>query len=427
MGRKKIVQYLNVFLGKKEVGTLVKQTNGAIEFRYSEKWIENGFGISLSLPLTDKVFAGDKAAFYFDNLLPDNKVVIEAIARKVGAESIQQFDLLSAIGRECVGALSFFPPGESPQFSSKMSVRLLKESDIAQRIRGLASDTPLGMDEGDFRLSLAGVQEKMALLYRKGKWFEPRGQTATSHILKKKMGTLAGGINFGKSVDNEWSCVFLAREAGISACNAEIVKFEDQRVLSVERFDRVWKDNFLYRIPQEDLCQAFGISPQGKYERSGGPSIAKIMEVLWRSNNAEEDRRMFFKTVMFNDLIYNTDGHAKNFSIYLTAKGFALTPMYDLLSAHFMAEKHSDRYKKLRSSLSVNGKYIFREITLNDWTAEAAKCGVSNETFDEICHELNQMFKDFRMTEKQIPREVDMAELKTIVKGSKARAQTLFG
>ena len=59
---------------------------------------------------------------------------------------------------------------------------------------GLASGNPLGMDDdGDFRLSLAGAQEKMARLFRKGKWYEPKGQTATSHILKKKMGLLCEG------------------------------------------------------------------------------------------------------------------------------------------------------------------------------------------------------------------------------------------
>jgi serine/threonine-protein kinase HipA len=426
LGRKKIIQHLSVYLGKNRVGTLIKQSNGAIEFRYLNEWVEKGYSISLSLPLEDKSFVGDRASFYFDNLLPDNKLIVDAIAKKVGAISTQQFDLLSAIGRDCVGALSFFPPEEVPVYTNKMSVRLLKESDIAQRIRGLTTDTPLGMEDGDFRLSLAGVQEKMALLYRKGKWFEPRGQTATSHILKKKMGILAGGISFEKSVDNEWSCLFLAKQVGIKTCNAEIVYFEDQRVLSVERFDRVWKDNFLYRVPQEDLCQALGISPQLKYERSGkGPSIFQIMKILEHSNNAQEDRKMFFKTVLFNDLIYNTDGHAKNFSIYLTKRGFALTPMYDLLSAHFMAEKHADRYKKLRSSLSVNGKYIFREITLKDWKAESEKCDLSSDIFEEICHELNQAVKKMDTT-SHLPPEMDRVEFKAIVKGIRSRCQVLF-
>lgn len=426
MGRKKITKQLNVFLEKNRIGVLTKQTTGAIEFRYTPEWIEKGFSISLSLPLEDKFFVGDQAAFYFDNLLPDNKIIIEAIAKKVNAESSRQFDLLAAIGRECVGALSFFPTDFTPVFAPKMSVRIIKDFEIADRIRGLATNNPLGMDEGDFRLSLAGVQEKMALLYHKGKWFEPRGQTATSHILKKNMGTIAGGINFDKSVDNECICLFLAKKAGIKTCHAQIVTFEDQRVLSVERFDRVWKENFLYRIPQEDLCQSFGIPPNLKYERSGGPSIRNMMKLLERSNNAEEDRKLFFKTVFFNDLIFNTDGHAKNFSIFLTRHGFALTPMYDLLSAHFMCGRHETRYKNLRSSLSVNGKFHYSQIGLRNWEKESQSCSLPSEVFDEICQEFLIFGKNLNSYQMDLSNDVDKDEYRKIIEGTKNRIWHVF-
>lgn len=424
MGRKKIVQNLSVFLGSKKVGVLTKQTNGAIHFKYTENWIQEGFPISLSLPLADRVFSGDKVSFYFDNLLPDNNLLLEAIAKKVHAESIQPFDLLNAIGRECVGALSFHQENEIPKTEPKMSVRLLKESDIAERIRNLATDNPLGMDEGDFRILIAGVQEKMALLSRKNKWYEPQGRSATSHILKKKMGTLAGNINFDKSVDNEWICLFLAKHFEIEACHADIISFEDQRVLSVERFDRLWKDNFLYRRPQEDFCQALGVSPQGKYERSGGPSIEKMMSLLQSSNNAEKDRKMFFKTAIFNDLIYNTDAHAKNFSLFITPIGFAMTPMYDLLSAHFLEKLKPDRYRTLRSSLSVNSKFIYKDITLADWRIEAKKCLLSGEVFEEMMEELRSSVDAIGNLRNKIPGEVDHAEFATITEGLRKRMRS---
>ena len=125
--------------------------------------------------------------------------------------------------------------------------------------------------------------------------------------------TTLASIDFQTSVDNEWICLYLARACGISAAKADIAIFEDQRVLSVERFDRIWKENILRRIPQEDFCQATGTSPILKYERKGGPSLRKMMTLLSSSNNATADRRRFFKTALFNDLIHNTDSHAKNF------------------------------------------------------------------------------------------------------------------
>lgn len=425
MGRKNIVTHLNVFLNSSHIGILTKQSSGAITFRYTDEWVENGYKISLSLPLADKFFSGEKASFYFDNLLPDNKSILEAIARKFGAKSIKQFDLLHKIGKECVGALSFFDEAETPHFTKKMRVRSLKEEDIAKRILGLSSDNPLGMDEGDFRLSLGGAQEKMALLKREGKWYEPKGQTPTSHIIKKKMGLLLGGIDFDKSVDNELICLLLAKRFGIKTCNASIETFMTEKILCIERFDREWKDHFLYRIPQEDFCQALGLSPQRKYERDGGPSIQAMMKILETSNNADQDRKMFFKTVMFNDLIYNTDGHAKNFSLFLTRIGFALTPMYDLLSAHFIYPQNQQRSLSLRSSLSVNYKYIYSEISLDDWKIEASKCKLSSSVFQEICEELSLHISQLPALMNDVKKEIDWEQFTLISDGILRRAKSL--
>jgi serine/threonine-protein kinase HipA len=424
MGRKKQTQNLNVFLNSKLIGVLTRKTSGAITFSYDKIWIKNGHAISLSLPLADEIFASEKAAFYFDNLLPDNIKILNAVASKVGANSIQQFDLLSAIGRECVGALMFFPENEKPVLQNKMVVRLLKTSDIAKRLRRISTTNPLGNDDdGDFRLSLAGAQEKMALLLRKDKWFEPKGASATSHILKKSIGQIAGNIDFSLSVDNEWLCLQLSKLAGIKTCSAEILNFEDERVLCIERFDRAWKDNYLHRIQQEDLCQALGFSPLKKYERDGGPTIRQIMDLLSKSNNSEADRKEFFKTVFFNDLIYNTDGHAKNFSIYITKNGFALTPMYDILSAHFLIG-NKDRYKKLRSSLSVNKKFIYPEISLKDWQIESKNCGLSADIFYQICDELKLFSKS--LIRFSVPKNIDSKHAKLVLDGIRNRAQLLF-
>jgi serine/threonine-protein kinase HipA len=426
MGRNKKVQILKVYLREKYVGTLTKKTTGAIEFAYSNEWIASGFSISVSLPLALRVFLGHKASFYFDNLLPDNKNILDTIARKFGAESIAQFDLLNAIGRDCVGALTFFGEDEKPVFLKKMKVKKIDDHSIAERIKHLAADNPLGMDDGSFRLSLAGAQEKMALLKWKDVWYEPREQTPTSHIIKKNMGMLAGNIDFTKSIEVEWLCLYLAKQFCISACDAEIVDFDDQRVLVVTRFDREWKDNYLERIPQEDFCQALGISPNAKYERDGGPGMVKMMDLLLYSNNSMEDREQLFKTMMFNDLIFNTDGHAKNCSIFLTKAGYILTPMYDLLSAHFMRESHPERYESLRSSLSVNGKFRYKEIFHSDWRIEAEKCNLPENTFLKICEELNTTVNSLDEIIKKIDSKIDKRHLKLIASGIYERSKQIL-
>jgi serine/threonine-protein kinase HipA len=431
MGRKKIVQNLKVYLGQNQIGALTKNTDGSILFEYDEEWIRRGYAISLSLPLADRVFAGARASFYFDNLLPDNKTVLQAIARKFGAPSERSFDLLSAIGHECVGALSFYHSNEVPEFK-KVEMRAIGANEIAERLRGLSRGNPLGMDDGDFRLSLAGAQEKMALLHypQKKSWFVPKGATPTTHILKRAIGILFEGtrepIDFNKSVDNEWICLYLARLCGIRTPNASIETFDDQRVICVERFDRVWKDKQLIRIPLEDLCQATGNSPLLKYERNGGPSLKKMMDILATSNNSEDDRKLLFKTALFNDLIYNTDGHAKNFSIFHTRAGFALTPLYDLLSAHFLSETHPSVYLKQRSSLSINGKYVFQEIDYDDWKKEAEKCGLNDDVFQQIVDELKACIPQLKIPANDYPADLDLNHLELILNGIRKRAKLIL-
>jgi serine/threonine-protein kinase HipA len=425
MGRKKIVQTLKVYLRDKQVGNLTKKTNGAIEFKYLDQWVETGFPISLSLPLADRSFTGDKASSYFDNLLPDSKKILDAIAVKFGAQSSNQFDILHAIGKECVGALSFFEEDDGPPIYTKMSGRILDESQIARKIKHLSSDMPLGMEDGDFRLSLAGAQEKMALTQRKGKWYEPKGQSPTSHIFKKKMGTLAGGIDFSTSVDNEYVCLSLAKFMGIDTCNASIEVFEDERILCVERFDRVWNENLLERIHVEDLCQALGVPPSRKYENKGGPGIKAIAKLLRSSNNPVEDQKRFIKVLMFNDLIFNSDGHAKNYSIFLFNRGYFLTPCYDLLSGHFLRRQKPEIYKNFKNHMSTNEKIFFKDIDLSDWKKEAQKSEIKPETFEEICHELSMSIKKISSFKVDLRNDLNQQVLEEIVENVSVRAKHL--
>ena len=426
MGRRKLIRELHVYLNDSLVGQLVKQTNGAVEFSYDEDWIKNGYAISLSLPLADKRFIGEKAGFYFDNLLPENKKILEAIAQKFHVSNTQQFDILDSIGKDCVGALSFYPPGESPNVSEKMKARPLSDKEIKKKIQHLASDNPLGMEDGDFRISLAGAQEKMALLYWNDKWWEPQGSTPTSHIIKKRMGKILGGIDFSSSVDNEWIGLRLAALFGVKTCKAHIEDFDGERSLVVERFDRAWRDKKLWRIPQEDICQGMGLSPNLKYERDGGPGIAQIMQLLESSNNASADRKALFKLAMVNDLLHNTDGHSKNVSLYVARRGFAMTPAYDIMSAHFLRREDPDRYSKLRSSWSVNGKFHYHEVDLKDWKEQAKLCALAPEVFDDVCHEVLACSQKISEDDFKSEPQIDKSQLELVLEGTLKRARFLF-
>lgn len=147
--------------------------------------------------------------------------------------------------------------------------------DIGEMLRSLAT-APLGIgDDDDFRISIAGAQEKTALLRRDGRWFKPVGMAATTHILKPQIGQLPNGVDLSNSVENEYLWLKLMNALGVPAAQAEIAEFGGRRTLIVERFDRRWaKDGRLLRIPQEDCCQALSVPPTRKYQLGGGPGPA---------------------------------------------------------------------------------------------------------------------------------------------------------
>jgi len=101
---------LNVAMNGLLVGEWRKLTSGATEFQYAEKWLESvrSRPISLSLPLSHKIYQGDSVYNFFDNLLPDNEKIRSRIQQRFQTSTKSPFDLLSAIGQDCIGAIQLY-------------------------------------------------------------------------------------------------------------------------------------------------------------------------------------------------------------------------------------------------------------------------------------------------------------------------------
>ena len=428
MGRKKLIKILNVYLNGALVGGLKKETSGLVSFKYDKDWIGGNFAISQSLPIQEQEFKGEIVSRYFDNLLPDNEDIKKLIAEKFGAESTRSFDLLAVAGKDCVGALSFVAEGENEPPMFEMNYKKLTTAKIAKKIRGLGSVNPLGMEEEDFRLSIAGAQEKTALLRIGKSWYEPLGSTPTTHIIKTPIGALGETLNFKDSVDNEWASLFIMKKFNLPVCGVQIEEFEDQRVLVVERFDRRWiktkeGSDAILRIPQEDMCQALGISPYKKYQSEGGPGLQSISSFLSASAN-ENDKYTFFKGIMLFDLLFATDGHGKNFSISLNPNGFKLTPFYDVMSGYFLHAREKRPLQKLKLAMSVGNSnyYNFDKILKRHYEESAKKCSLSKDNFEKIVEELKTSLANFNYTAKELDPRLSRETLEMIVEGMHKRA-----
>jgi len=362
-------------------------TRGEQLFAYDPEWLASPLRrpLSLSMPLRPGAapYRTRVVQPFFDNLLPDSVEIRRRMRVRFETGSIDPFDLLAEAGRDCVGAVQLLPADSPAPNVRSLQRHAVTEAGIAATLSQVRSPSMGAQDTDDLRISLAGAQEKTAFLRHQKKWWIPEGTTPTTHIFKLPIRALdPGAPDLSASVENEWLCAQLLTGFGVPCAKSDIAEFKGQKVLIVERFDRVLsKDgSWILRLPQEDLCQVTATPPDRKYEAQGGPGILAIMEWLRASERADEDRDDFFRTQFLFWLLCAIDGHAKNFSVFIEAEGrFRLTPRYDVISAYpFLGPRHHQLSPhKVKLAMAVHGKnrhYRWKEIRMEHWLETARLC-----------------------------------------------------
>lgn len=382
-GRPSTRRVLDVWMNGELVGQWTLVPNAGESFAYEASWLTSPSSrpLSLSMPLASgtDAFTGPAVANYFDNLLPDSVDIRRRVAQKFGAVSTGTFDVLEKIGRDCVGAVMLLPAGSEPPEVRRIDAEPLTENQVERLLAATISPGAPGDPEGDeLRISIAGAQEKTALLWHEGRWCKPHGTTPTTHILKLPLGTVGmAQADFSTSVENEWLCGRIAKAYGLPVAESEIWSFGRYKVLAVGRFDRVVRPDWIIRLPQEDFCQVLANPAAGKYESMGGPGMAVILDRLRGSANALEDRRNFLAAQLLFWLLAAPDGHAKNFSIFLERGGaYRMTPLYDILSAWPAIGNGPNMFQwpKVKLAMAVragNAHYKMCEIRRRHWNIVA--------------------------------------------------------
>jgi serine/threonine-protein kinase HipA len=392
MGRRSHTRALSLWMNGMRVGTWRMAPHSPDTLQYDTHWVQSreGRALSLSLPFTpgNAPHRGERVRHYFDNLLPDSPDIRARLARRYQATSTDTFDVLAQAGQDCVGALQILPDGASPAVAS-LQARPLSHSEVAEVLRHATAATAPGfMEDDDFRISIAGAQEKTALLQWNGQWCMPQGSTPTTHILKLPLGLVGGmGLDLRESVENEWLCAQILCAYGLPVARCEPVQFDNIKALSVERFDRMWRtapdeQPHLIRLPQEDLCQATATAPDLKYEAQGGPGIDRIMSVLAGSMTPEQDKRTFFLAQVLFWMLCAPDGHAKNFSLFIRPGGrYQLTPLYDVISAYPILGNGPNQISPFKVKLAMavrsqNAHWKMNDIQRRHWVTLGARHGV---------------------------------------------------
>ncbi|MDA3949215.1 MAG: HipA domain-containing protein [Spirochaeta sp.] len=261
----------------------------------------------------------------------------------------------------------------------------LSPDEIARHLEVAGGLRLPGFDLEDFRISLAGAQEKTAFLWHRQAWHKPVGATPSTHIVKLPLGGIGGlGDPVAGSVENEWLCSRIIAAFGLPVAETTMARFGTMQVLIVDRFDRRLSDDgdWWVRLPTEDFCQIKGLPPEKKYEADGGPGIDDILKVLAGSDRPTEERERFLKTQILFWILAAPDGHAKNFSVFLGPGGtYRTTPLYDVLSVYPWMGGGIDRIpvQKLKMAMAVRGKnahYRWNGIQRRHWVETARRNGL---------------------------------------------------
>ncbi len=414
--------------------------DGEHRFKYDESWPASPAArwLSLSLPFTpdNLPHRGEVVRNFFDNLLPDSDSIRRRLRDKFATGSTEAFDLLAAIGRDCVGSVQLLPPDMAPDGFDRIEFLPLNEAEVEQAINhAVTGGRVVGQDmTDDLRISIAGAQEKTALLWHTDQWCRPLGATPSTHIFKLPLG-LVGNMraDMSDSVENEWLCAQILAQLGLPVADCEMARFGQRKVLVVDRFDRALQQPqgrapWIARLAQEDFCQALGVAGERKYENEGGPGIRAILRQLDNSSRADQDKLVFVSTQLAFWLMAATDGHAKNFSIFLErGGGYRMTPLYDVLSVWPIMgtgpnQVHPRRAKLAMALRSKNTHYHLHEIHTRHWQVLARQSGVP-DAFDHMVALVLLVPDALERVEAQLPAGFPQRVFKTIRTGMLAQAR----
>ena len=357
---------LDVFLHDRLAGVLRRKDNGNLQFRYDREYLEDeGRPLSWNLPPRAEGFPHRDCLAFFGNLLPEEDVRAQ-LALVTGISASNDYRLLERFGGDVAGAVTLLPRHDSPEGSEHNELEALSPERLDELLTNLPR-RPLGADEeGEVRLSLAGVQSKLPVVETEAGFALPHGSgRPTTHILKPEPERFPG------LVANEFFCMRLAAAAGLEVAAVERAEtVSGLPYLIVTRYDRDLTQEPVRRLHQEDLCQALGKLHIEKYQQDGGPGVVDAMALVDAASTAPaRDRPQLWLALVFNILIGNCDAHGKNYSLLYDSRAPSLAPLYDLVSTAAYDELTT------RLAMSIDGATHLDDVNPGAWRKLATEIG----------------------------------------------------
>lgn len=357
---------LDVYLYGEQIGKLLPAGGDEYELAYSADRIQ-GFGeggavLSNALPGSEEPYSPGASRAYVEGLLPEG-IRREKIAAELGLDQTDGYGLIAALGRDCPGAVTFVPEGESAQADDDSEAWLsrdeLEELVATQPHRLLDPDR-----EERMRFALPGTRHKLSLARGEagGRWAWPAHGVPSTHIVKPE------GDGHPELVANEMFCTTVAREAGLLVASTAVEMIAGQHCLVSERFDRATQGLETERFHQESFCQALGL--EAGCGRAASPSFAESCGLL-RATGEEQAITLLIAAAFCHYLLGNGDAHGANFGLLFAYEGPLLAPFYDIVSTAVYDDP-------LHIGLTIAASYSDRA-SMDDLATIAEECGIGIE------------------------------------------------
>lgn len=376
---------LTVYLNDRQVGVMA-EGDGLWSFEYAPDWAASADSFDLAPGLGRSILrhvdggTSRPVQWYFDNLLPEERLR-ETVSKEADLQGDDAFSLLEYLGAESAGSLVLLPPGQSLPESG--SLQALTDQALSQRIRDLPR---VSLAKGaPKRMSVAGAQNKLLVVYRDGQLFEPVGMEPSTHLLKPDHTS----DDYPASVINEYVTMRLADKLGLPVPRV-FRRYVPEPVYLVERFDRdVDASGRTRRRHIIDACQLLGKS---RLFKNSAATLATLSECIARCRNRASARLGLYRWLVFNLLVANDDNHLKNISFSVGPEGIELCPSYDLLST---GTYHTRAFADYRATwpavpimIPLPGATTFGEVNRSAVLAAAGALGLTQRIGER---ELNRM------------------------------------
>lgn len=297
----------NVYYKDILAGYLREEINQQISFVYDNHYLNSGNPpISHTLPLQNTPHVNTGLHPFFDNLVAEGWLE-HAQTRLLGKRIVSRFELLLTFGYDCAGAVSIIDP--EPAKLSQAMLDMQDPKDIAIL---------------NNRASLSGVQPKLTIIEKNGKFIPSKINELSTHIAKFP------SQGHADLVINEYLTTLafkklLPKDNIVDLWIGEISGFNEPALI-IKRFDRSNEG----KIHFEEFNQLLGKMSTEKYNASH-KEMADFLKNTRGCLPAESYN--LYGRILAGFLLGNTDMHLKNFALFRTNTDMRLTPSYDQVSA----------------------------------------------------------------------------------------------